>query len=410
MRHDREDKQVKKQIFDYMILFVIICISFTSCSNTASVSTLPNQDSYARLNDISPEKISERKLNVTGEIRDVQFADFGILVSSANKPVKNVQYIAFFDSNYQKIWEVKATLTFNRIKLFTKELTVIDTGEKLVAYNYKGDNLWNADSLGDIDSAYFPDHYGGVFALVPDYTRSPSACMQCHISNTGKLEETKNYEGIGDFSPLRSYIVNQEKWLCGELDTNKRFLAKLSDDLKVEQIFTLKENQYPNVAFDYEKDRIILFGQAYEDNHEYGFIYTLDTDCRQKAYQTFDLVPCSLVVLKSEELAVSFYDRSNMIKSHLRIFNTALKEIKTISIDFGFTELFRCEDGGFAVSGGRLSPGQPYSALVTDSVQPDMDRIVARYNSKHTLLSRKNYLDKNSYNYFVTDDGTVLIS
>lgn len=393
----------------------MICISFTSCSNTtpeqaASVNTLPNQDNYARLNDISPAKIPERKLDVTGEIRDVQFADFGFLVSSANNPVKNVQHIAFFDSNYRKIWEVQASLTFDRIKLFTKELTVIDTGEKLVAYNYKGDNLWTADSFGDMASAYFPDHHGGVFALVPDYTRTPSACMQCHVSNTGKLEETKTYEGIDDFAPLRSYIVNEEKWLCGELRTNKRFLAKLSDDLRVEQIFTLKEGQYPNVAFDDEKEHIFLFGQAYEDDREYGFIYILDTDCKQKAYQTFDLVPCSLVVLKSEEVAVSFYDRSNMIKSHLKIFNTDLKEIKTISIDFGFTELFRCDDGGFVVSGGRLSPGQPYSALVTNSVQPDIDWIVERYSSKKALLSRKNYLAKNSYNYFVTDNGTVLIS
>ena len=54
----------------------------------------------------------------------------------------------------------------------------------------------------------------------------------------------------------------------------QRYFLNLSDTLSVKKSFQIKKDEYPDIKFDGNKNRLFLFGQGYDDeNNEYGFIY-----------------------------------------------------------------------------------------------------------------------------------------
>ena len=133
------------------------------------------------------------------------------------------------------------------------------------------------------------------------------------------------------------------------------------------------------------------------------------------AYKTFAIVPSDLVEFGNGQIMVGFYDRANVVKDHVKVFDAALEEIETIPIEYGFIRLFEQEDG-IAISGIRLSPGQSDDVLYTDIIQPKFDTVVEKYNYNYQRLSRKSYFSEDSktgyggYNRFITEDGWVLVS
>ena len=114
----------------------------------------------------------------------------------------------------------------------------------------------------------------------------------------------------------------------------------LSDTLSVKKSFQIKKDEYPDIKFDGNKNRLFLFGQGYDDeNNEYGFIYILDLNLNVIAYKTYPVVPFDILTLDNGNIIVSFYDRQNTIRNQVKILSSDLAEQQSISIAFSYAEI-----------------------------------------------------------------------
>ena len=400
---------MKKVICGFLIF--VLCGAITSCKN--------ERDDFTPLSDISHKKVDEKHVRVSGEVYSLQKSGNGFLLQySTQNP--NKHYLCFQDENNNVIWEHEISSTVDSLHLLGDDGTFIRTNDGFVCLDKNGPALWQIERFDDYFNmnAVFSDHAGGVYLLGRDLN-TDYQCTVYHIDRNGQIVSCEPFEKIENLYALFSWPgVDGGYWLSGTRSTaDKPFLSKMDVNFNVIKTFEFLERQYPTIDFLPEDNRIILYGQAYTtDSHkEYGFVYEIDYNMNQKKYIEFDdYVPRSVIKLKDNRWLVSCYDREKATVDIVKLFNAEWEEISTIKIEYSFTTLFALDDGGFAIAGSRLLPGQPDGALFMNSVRPKLDLIYERYNANTKLLCRKTYSAKNSnsgygYHSFVDDNGKIYL-
>ncbi len=404
---------MQKNISKLIVYTIAIIFILSSCTTSnMEIYSMPNQDSYRRLNDIAPAKITEKNLDLTGEIDSVTYADFGYLITTSED--KDKKFISFYDNNNTFIW--KSEVLRDNAVLLTKDLTVLLTDNGFTAFEYNGNEKWSYKGLSDSsdDMACNPDGNGGAYFLKKDIVDGRNTCIQYHISNTGELVDSTTYEDMPDLTPYKSYVTGEQNWLYGfSENSGQRYFLNLSDTLSVKKSFQIKKDEYPDIKFDGNKNRLFLFGQGYDDeNNEYGFIYILDLNLNVIAYKTYPVVPFDILTLDNGNIIVSFYDRQNTIRNQVKILSSDLSEQQSISIAFSYARLFS-DSNGIIITGYRLAPGQPYESMAISYIQAKLDTVIEKYSFDFELYSRKTYFAENNkdstlHSQFVTKDGCLI--
>lgn len=394
----------------------LLCFALTACQEEPALVS----GDQARLPDVRPQEIQEKRIAASGEIRHVLFEDFGFLAYSYDG---QASHVAFFDWDYEKLWEEETDGRYQPVGLFSEELTLVRTKQGLAAYNGEGNRLWTSTAPVDLTGewAAFPDGEGGARILS---SGSPGEnCELYHVSWAGGWEMGR-YSGISAMTPLQSYVASGKYWLYGTRDKDAyRFIARLSADLEVECLFKLEPRQYPDALFYPDGSGLLLYGQAYDEQfEEYGFMYRLTQEGEQLAYAAFESVPSSAALLEDGRIAASFYYRDGSWDT-VKILDEGLQEVGDLPTG-GYTSarLFPCGDQ-LIVTGMRPSPEQfdresdwAKRELAAEAVFPTRrDTVVEIYNSRLRLLSRKTYSppeagSQSAGREFVTPDGQVLVS
>ncbi|MDR1465647.1 MAG: hypothetical protein LBJ11_10180 [Oscillospiraceae bacterium] len=289
--------------------------------------------------------------------------------------------------------------------------------------------LWRREDLAAINgfsnfsvSAIASDHRGGLLLLGHSYDTEkavPLVGTLCRVAANGQVLGFEPFAPVPDSLLLEGWPGTEEDyWVIGSANDGHadayRYLAHLDKNLQVIGTFALQESQYPWVCFLPEADRIVLYCQCYHYGEEYGAIYALDTQLNQLAYLEFpDDVPSSVARLRDGRWVVTFFRRSSEgIRDCVRIYDAAWNQIRSID-EIGFTEVTALDDGGFALIGSRLSPGQPSGALYINSVQPKMDLIYHRYDTAGELVRSEIFAARDSrsgYGYAIArvdEQGTL---
>ena len=389
------------------------------------VSIQNYQDGIAPLPDISPTNIEEQQAAIPGETNSLKKWGDGFLLQYHKDRGES---LCFFDETLSLVWEHEIRRTSESVYLFGDDAIFIliakDGGLGFARLDKSGSVLWETakiDVLTDLIAA-FPDQSGGAYLFGTDYNNQQFT--RYHIDRNGQIVTQEPFEIMGNVSALQGWFSDDGGyWLLGISggiygNTDKRFLSRMDMDFNVINTFELLESQYPIIVFLPEDNRILLYGQAYKNDSsraEYGFIYEFDYNMNQKKYLEFDdCVPNSVIRLKDGRWIVSCYDRENIAKDIVKIFDKDWKEVSDISIEYAVVQLFALDDGGFAIAGSRLSPGQPYGTLFLSSVRPTLDLVYECYDAECKLTSRKTYSaqDSNSgYGYcaYVDKNGKIYL-
>jgi len=363
---------------------------------------------FPTLPDISPKKVDAQQINFQGDF--LQKFNGGYLFEySKQYPVES--YLAFLDAGYNLVWEHEINPTIGSLHPFEDEGIFVHTYGGYSYLNKNGSVAWKIEKLDDFFEVALSDHEGGVYLF--------GRKMVYHINHQGQIKSQEQFKGIENLSALNGWSgVDGGYWLLGEkadIGINKRFLSYLDADLNVKNTVELLEGQYPTVAFYPENNKILLYGQAYKNDKEYGFVYEVDYNLKQKKYFEFDdCVPHNIVKLKDGRWLVSSYTRENVAVDVIKLFNEDWKDVSTVHIEYAFTSLYALDDGGFAIAGGRLSPGQPYVSLFVSSRPPKIDLIYERYDEKYNLKCRKTFSSQNSssgygYSSYVDTSGKIYL-
>jgi|GEM_PF-5888444 len=391
---------------------ICVCLILAMCGALLSCKSLLY--STSPLPDISPKEVEEKQVQVPGEVYSLQKYNDGLLLQY-QKPEQNLTEccLGFWNENGTILWEWEISPTFDSLHLFGEEGIFLRTNSGFSFLNQDGSLLWEIEKFdGYMEmNVALPDHAGGVYLLGRDTVY--------HIDRHGQLATREPFEDMENLSALSGWPgADSGYWILGtRSDRDERFLAHVGADFRVIQTFELFEQQYPTVVFLPEENWILLYGQAYTvDSHkEYGFLYEIDYDCNQKQYMEFGrYVPRSAIRLKDGRWLVSSSNRAR-VADRVTLFSSDWKKSSTVPVKYWGTELFALDDGGFAIVGDRLSPGQPYEALFMSSfTRHQVDLVYERFNAAGKLTCRKTYSAESSnsgygYRSFVDKDGKLFL-
>lgn len=342
---------VKKTICAIIIL--AMCVSLVSCAKIS--------EDFPSLRDISADKVVEIRPQVEGDVSNIYKYGDGFLLNYTTHDPYGI-FVAYMDGMCEILWKHKIGYVEN-MRLF-----------------------------GDWD----------IYVHAEDNT-SP-----LRLSKNGQIEteeaEISSAHGLSSFHGFDS-----EHWTLGE-----GFLGYMNSEYEVVKQFDFLADQYPDAAFYPDDNSILLYGQAYKDSVEYGFVYEIDYDMNLKKYIEFEnCVPRSVTKLGDGKWLISCYDRTNIERDSVKLFDSDWKET-AIDIKYGFTKVFPQDNGGFAIVGRRLAPGQPEGALYMGSVRPKLDLVFELYDENHKLESRRTYPAENSnsgygYTAYVDELGKIYL-
>jgi len=406
-----------KKVVCAVLVFVLCSVLVSSESNPGSFPSLP---------DISKDNVVEKRIDINSidinsEVYSFQkFNDvFLIQYQKKNSPQS---FLCVLDGDCNPVMDYPISSSMKSLHSLGDEGVFILTAggytdNGCAHLDKDGRILWRMeerDGSFGVDAA-FSDHEGGVYLFGND---DDHQCILFHIDRQGQIISREPFEKIENLSVTSGWPgIDGGYWLLGTRTTDKSLLFHLDSDFNVEKIFEVLENQYPHVVFFPEDDRIFLFGQAYKSDPwtEYGFVYEIDYTMNQKNYLEFDdCVPRRIIRLKDGRWLVSCYDRENVAKDVVMLFNADWKEVSTINIEYMYADLFALDDGGFAITGSRLSPGQSYESLSMSIVRPTLDLVYERFDAEGKVISRKTYSAEDSNSgygsrAFVDTNGTLFL-
>ena len=395
----REDNEMKKYV--HIIVIFLLCLGLMSCNAT-----------------------DENTFDIPGNVFSVEKRDNGFFVQY-QKQDSNYTYVCFLNESGNIAWEHNISAASDSWNLLKNEDSFVRTADGLKDNGFalldkNGSLKWKIekiDGYSDLNVA-FSDNAGGVYLFGTNYNANGQSTL-FHIDRNGSIVSQKPFAKNENISVLQGwYITDNERWILGErTDTNTRFLSCINADFNAIKTFELSKGQYPAVDFFPKEERILLYGQAYKNDSEteYGFVYEIDYHMNQKKYLEFnDCVSQSIIKLKDGRWLVSAYDRKKFTKDVVKLFSADWEETAALPVNYAFTRLFAMDDGGFAITGSSLSPGQPDEALYISSVRPKLDLVYERYDAQSNLTSRKTYTAQNSnsgYGYyaFVDKNGRIFL-
>ena len=401
-----------KRIICGFLIFAL-CIALTACEkNTDEVSPPPSVSM-----EKTEETVEEKQINLPGTATPMQKLGDGFLINY-REPNSHDEYLCFLDASSNIVWKHEI-LEIDSFSLFEEDKIFLRNSNGLFFLNPDGSVLWkNAELLGDpsfyMDVA-FSDHMGGVYLLGANL-KNDKQCTIVHINQNGQIVSQKPFEELKLFQAHSVWPkADGGYWLLGSLisDSSTRYLLSYMDsNLNVIKTFSLMKNHYsPQILFSPESDQIIIYGQASNDAHEnFGFLYELDYNFQQKQYVRYDdCYPENVVRLKDGRWLVS-YGSNNLLK----LFSADWTDFSTININYWPDRILALDDGGFAITGNVLSPGQsPYTPYLS-SVRGKYDLIYERFDAECNLKFRKSYLSQNSndgymYYPFIDSSGNIFL-
>ena len=423
-----------KRFLCCVILF-LFCGAASSCRTTPDASAessleastsaqLPrvsaDTDDFPALPNLSPETVTEKHFQVSGDIFALRKMDGGFLLQySANN--SHETFLCLQDEEGRILWRHEISASSDSVHFLGSDSIFIRTNDGFACLDQSGSVLWKTEKLGDFFdmNAAFSDHAGGAYLLGRDLLDENRQCTLLHIDSAGKRVSQEPFRALGNSHARFGWSgAEGEYWLSWvQANTDKHFFTKMDSAFRVLATFALPENDYPEIAFLPEAQRVFLFGQAHTTTPQKisGFLYELDEQLNKKHAVAIDgYIPKSVIQLKDKRWLVNCWDGEDAASDTVKLFNAQWREVATIRLDYSFTTLFALDDGGFAVSGERLSPGQPYLALFVDSVRPRLDLVYERYDAKAVLICRKTYPAENSssgygYSSYVDGSGKIYL-
>ena len=397
------------------LLTILLTLSITFSAACKNNDVLPDQNNYPRLNDVTVQKQNIIKIDVSGDVSGIYKMKIGYWVfSRSNNDEKS--FVTLTDLSCNEIWSYAIESRSNGVVYISDDVIVVDSfKDGNIALNKNGKELWKTKFEDKFKADVFvSDNAEGLFVFGRDNNTNDHKCTYYHISVSGLVSNPQEYKNIPNCIPIKGFNDNDGFWMYGYSD-NIGFLAHIKYDLTIDKICYLRKDHYPQILFEKELNRIILYGQCYQSGIEKGFIQEFNSNLDENFYKKFDFVPWDIIRLKDNMRVVSFHDRANAMKDKIGIFDSNWNEKEKIEIQYRNTKLHTIDNGGFIITGSRLSPGQGYSAMFINSIQPHMDTIVEEYDNSRKLISRKTFFSENSrsgYGFFtlISNNGNIIIS
>jgi len=376
-------------------ILLVLCATLVACSDASSEKAAQTDKPMVEVVEVN--------------IEFPYAADFvinykdGYLIKYQKESILNT-YLCFLDPNFKLVWEHAINTFGNTVTMLGDRGFLIITGSTYNDNGYarldeNGSVLWRIGKIPKFELVTaFLDSSGGVYLVGVDISGYKKTVM-IYVNPRGKIEQKEPFAESRKTIPISGWQDSDNTyWISGSNGRGDyRSLSHWDEDLTYKGTFSAKYQQYFRVGYFPEADRVIISGQAYRFTFqdpwvEYGFLYSVNYDLKQKKYLEFDgALPRSIIRLEDGRWLVSIRDNDNLLKDVVKLYSPNWRLIKTIDIDFGYSYLYALDDGGFAITGRLLSPGYEYGDLFVSSFSPSMDLVYARYDADCNLLCGKTY-------------------
>lgn len=292
-------------------------------------------------------------------------------------------------------------------------------GKAYMALGQNGEPLWNAE-LSPVHeyTGFFPDHAGGVYVLESWVLRWEESAeppkILWHISAEGEVQGPESFPLIPRNAAASNGWMGEDGsyWLLVSGLEGESWLMRLDENFQVLARLDLRRGQellcWQNLA----NNRTLLFSKSVGLD-PCSFVYVIDNDCNLLHYETIvEQGIHSATMLRDGQCVVSFSTNRDAMHSKVWIYSADWERKNEINVDYRTDFVTALEDGGFAVVGERLAPGQRrHEYLMLDGTK---DTVYSRYDAEGNLLCRKTFFAEDSadgygFSAFATRSGQVML-